>query len=45
LRLAISVFQNQMLLDNKPSYCLTTPDEDENTYLKPSLRGVQPFFG
>jgi hypothetical protein len=24
---------------------LAVPDEDENTYLNPSLRGGQPFFG
>jgi hypothetical protein len=30
---------------DRPSCCIATPDEDENTYLNPSLRGDQPFFG
>ena len=26
---------------DRPSCCLAAPDEDENTYLNPSLRGAQ----
>jgi hypothetical protein len=30
---------------NRHLCCFAAPGEDENSYLNPSLRGDQPFFG